>query len=108
MPVEIGLDLPDRLPPAAEITAYYIVCEALTNIAKHSGAEHAWVYGRMVGGTLVLEMRDDGVGGADPAAGTGIIGIADRIAVLDGRLTISTPLGGPTVLHVEIPCPVTA
>jgi signal transduction histidine kinase len=105
VPVEVVMRLPDRLPAPVEVTAYYTVCEALTNIARHSGAEHAWIHGAMIGGTLVLEIGDDGVGGADPAAGTGITGIADRIAVTDGRLTISTPAAGPTVLRVEIPCP---
>jgi signal transduction histidine kinase len=64
----------------------------------------ASVRGRLVDGLLVLEVRDDGVGGADPAGGSGLTGLADRVAVVDGRLLLSSPPGGPTVVRVEIPC----
>jgi hypothetical protein len=66
------------------------------------------VRGRITNALFILEVRDDGVGGADPEAGTGLLGLADRISVLDGRLLISAPAGGPTVLRVEIPCPLSA
>ena len=64
--------------------------------------------GRRIGDQVVLEVRDDGVGGADPTGGTGLVGLADRIAVVDGRLFLSSPPGGPTVVRVEIPCPNTS
>ena len=93
-----------HLPETVEVTAYYAVCEALANVAKHSRATRAQVRGRLVADQLVLEVRDDGVGDADPGAGTGLVGLADRIAVVDGRLFLSSPRGGPTVVRVEIPC----
>ena len=104
VPVGVDVALPRRLPEMAEVTAYYAVCEALANIAKHSQATRAHVRGRLVGDLLVLEVRDDGVGGANPGAGTGLAGLADRVAVVDGRLYLSSPRGGPTVVRVEIPC----
>jgi signal transduction histidine kinase len=105
-PVRVATDvvLPRRLPPGIEVAAYFAVCEALANVAKHSRATRASVRGRLVDGLLVLEVRDDGVGGADPAGGSGLIGLADRVAVVDGRLLLSSPPGGPTLVRVEIPC----
>jgi signal transduction histidine kinase len=105
-PVRVATDvvLPRRLPPGIEVAAYFAVCEALANVAKHSRAARASVRGRLVDGLLVLEVRDDGVGGADPAGGSGLIGLADRVAVVDGRLLLSSPPGGPTLVRVEIPC----
>jgi signal transduction histidine kinase len=105
--VEVDVVLQRRLPPAIEVAAYFAVCEALANIGRHSRAGRASVRGWLAGGQLVLEVRDDGVGGADPAAGTGLAGLADRVAVVDGRLFLSSPAGGPTVVRVEIPCPKT-
>ncbi len=104
VPVDVDIALPDRLLAQVESTAYFVVCEALANVAKHSKANHAWVRGRLGGGQLVMEIRDDGVGGADTAAGTGLVGITDRLAVLNGRMFLCSPVGGPTVLRVEIPC----
>ncbi|MEU9300349.1 sensor domain-containing protein [Streptomyces sp. NPDC048269] len=95
-----------RLPGSVEAAAYFGVCEALANIGKHSGAARAALTARHTGTALLIDVRDDGRGGADPAAGTGLTGLADRIAVLDGTLTITSPPGGPTVLSLEIPCPV--
>ncbi|MFJ4774874.1 sensor histidine kinase [Streptomyces sp. NPDC088762] len=95
-----------RLPESVEAAAYFGVCEALANIGKHSGAGRAAVAARHTGAALLIDVRDDGRGGADPAAGSGLTGLADRIAVLDGTLTITSPPGGPTVLSLEIPCPV--
>jgi signal transduction histidine kinase len=105
-PVQVAVDvaLPRRLPAAVEVAAYFAVCEALANIAKHSRASRASVRGRLVDGVLVVEVQDDGVGGADPAAGSGLTGLADRISVVDGRLLLSSPDGGPTLIRVEIPC----
>ncbi|MFD9219827.1 sensor histidine kinase [Streptomyces sp. NPDC060064] len=104
VPVEVGLELPGRLPEAVEAAGYFVVNEALANVAKHSGAGRAWVRGGHRAGRLVLEIGDDGRGGADPAAGTGLTGLADRVAVLDGTLSLAAPPGGPTLLRVEIPC----
>jgi signal transduction histidine kinase len=105
-PVKVDTDvvLPRRLPAEIEVAAYFAVCEALANVAKHSRATRASVRGRLVDDVLVLEVTDDGVGGADPAAGTGLAGLADRVAVVDGRLLLSSPAGGPTLVRVEIPC----
>ncbi|MDX3132599.1 sensor domain-containing protein [Streptomyces europaeiscabiei] len=104
VPVELDVDLP-RFADSVESAAYFAVREALANIGRHSGAERAWIGGRYEGGRLRVEVRDDGAGGADPARGTGLTGLADRLAVLDGRLSVHSPAGGPTVLSLEIPCP---
>jgi signal transduction histidine kinase len=107
VPVDVDVVLPRRLPPAVEVAAYFAACEALANIARHSRAGRASVRGWLAAGQLVLEVRDDGVGGADPAAGSGLAGLADRVAVVEGRLFLSSPAGGPTLLRVEIPCATT-
>ncbi|MFJ3790398.1 sensor domain-containing protein [Kitasatospora sp. NPDC090091] len=104
IPVTTRFDLPGRLPAPVESAGYFAVSEALANIAKHSGADSARIEARYAGGRLTIEVTDDGCGGADPAAGTGLTGLADRVAVVDGRLTLSSPPGGPTLLRVEIPC----
>src|SRR3954469_4485064 len=104
LPVDVGLDLPGRLPQGVESTAYFVVCEALANIARHSGASRAEVTGGHHDGRLFLQVRDDGRGGAEAGAGSGLTGLADRVSVLDGRLSLSSPNGGPTLLRVEIPC----
>ncbi|MEV4167885.1 histidine kinase [Nonomuraea sp. NPDC049709] len=103
VPVDVRIDLPGRLPAPVEVTAYYVVSEALTNLTKHSRAGRGLVTGRVERGTLVVEVRDDGIGGADPGKGTGLTGLADRLAVVGGRLSLSSPAGGPTLLRVEIP-----
>ncbi|MFE7192222.1 sensor histidine kinase [Kitasatospora sp. NPDC057541] len=104
IPVEVDLDLPGRLPGPVESTAYFTVTEALTNAAKHSGAAAITVHGRIADGRLVLQVTDDGRGGADPAAGAGLQGLADRVAILRGRLMVTSPTGGPTRLRLEVPC----
>ncbi|MFI6843689.1 sensor histidine kinase [Kitasatospora sp. NPDC050467] len=104
IPVAVDIDLPDRLPGPVETTAYFTVTEALTNAAKHSGAASITVHGRVEGGRLVVQVTDDGRGGADPAAGAGLQGLADRVAILRGRLMVTSPTGGPTRLRVEVPC----
>ncbi|MEU6351186.1 sensor domain-containing protein [Streptomyces sp. NPDC047072] len=106
VPVDVDLSVPGRLDQAVEAAAYFVVCEALANIARHSGAGRAEVRGAHARGRLLLEIRDDGHGGADATAGTGLTGLADRVSVLDGTLTLSSPAGGPTLLRVEIPCEV--
>ncbi|MDK9495104.1 sensor domain-containing protein [Streptomyces katrae] len=103
VPVTVDLDLP-RLPEPVEVTAYFTVAEALANAAKHSGASRVGVAGRVEGDRLTLTISDDGRGGADPRAGAGLAGLADRVAMLQGRLTVSSPVGGPTELRVEVPC----
>lgn len=104
VPVHLHTELPRRLPQSLEATAYFVVAEALTNVAKHSRARSATV--RLVerDDVLLVEIYDDGVGGADEAAGTGLRGLRDRVAGVEGRLRIASPFGGPTVLSVELPC----
>ena len=104
VPISVDMCLPSRLPVDIETAAYYVVAEALTNIARHSQARGATVYGRHHTDILVFEVSDNGIGGADPRRGTGLSGLADRLDVVDGRLRLSSPAGGPTVLRIEIPC----
>jgi signal transduction histidine kinase len=104
VPVTIDAPLGGRLPGQVENTAYFAVAEALTNIAKHSGATSATVTARRDGNLLLVEIRDNGHGGADPARGTGLTGLADRVAVAGGRMLLSSPPGGPTLLRAELPC----
>ncbi|MFF5365727.1 sensor histidine kinase [Streptomyces sp. NPDC013187] len=104
VPTDLDLDLPGRLPAAVEQTAYYVTAEALTNIARHSGADRCRVTARCRDGVLRLDIEDNGSGDADPERGTGLTGLADRIAAADGRMLLSSPPGGPTVLRAEIPC----
>jgi signal transduction histidine kinase len=104
IPVVVSADLPARLTSHVEATAYFVVAEALTNIAKHSGATDAGVTAHRQGDTLVVEVRDNGRGGAEPREGSGLTGLADRVAVVDGRMLLSSPSGGPTLLRVELPC----
>ncbi|MFD8275080.1 sensor histidine kinase [Streptomyces flaveolus] len=104
VPVDVDLELPGRLPQAVEAAAYFVVCEALANVARHSGASRAEVRGRHRGGRLLLDIGDDGRGGARAGEGSGLTGLADRVSVLDGRLSLSSPPGGPTLLRVEMPC----
>nr|WP_307522247.1 sensor histidine kinase [Streptomyces umbrinus] len=107
VPVDVDLELPGRPHEAVEAAAYFVVCEALANVDKHSGASRATVSGGHGDGRLFLEVRDDGRGGANTDGGSGLTGLADRVSVLDGRLALSSPPGGPTLLRVEIPCELT-
>ena len=104
VPVEVEGVPTERLPAGVEAAAYFLVAEALTNVSRYARAGHAQV--RMVreNGTLTVEVRDDGVGGADPAAGSGLRGLADRVAALDGRLEVLSPQGAGTVVRAEVPC----
>lgn len=104
VPVGVAVELPGRLPEAVESAAYFVVREALANVGKHSGADRAQVSARHEGGLLTLEVHDDGRGGADVSRGSGLTGLADRVSVLDGTISVSSPAGGPTLLRVEIPC----
>jgi signal transduction histidine kinase len=102
LPVEV--DVPaERLPPALETTAYFIVAEGLTNVVKHAGAHSARVRAVLDHGALQLEVRDDGTGGADRARGSGLVGLADRVDALGGTLTITSPPGQGTAIVVELP-----
>jgi len=103
IPVEVDILLPERLPTAVEVAAYFVVAESLVNVQKHSEATRATVHARVQGDRLILEVSDDGRGGADPAGG-GLTGLRDRVAALDGTLTVSSPTGGPTLVRAEIPC----
>ncbi|MEU0056855.1 sensor domain-containing protein [Streptomyces sp. NPDC006334] len=104
VPVTTDLRLAERPDEAVEAATYFVACEALANIAKHSGATEAGLSLRRTGSRLVLEVYDNGSGGADAEAGTGLLGLADRVAALEGTVHLSSPVGGPTLLHVEIPC----
>jgi signal transduction histidine kinase len=104
IPVTVDATIDGRLPGQAENTAYFAVAEALTNIAKHSGASQASVRARVRNRALTVEITDNGHGGADPGRGSGLIGLADRAAVAGGKMLLSSPPGGPTVLRVEVPC----
>jgi signal transduction histidine kinase len=103
VPVENGVSV-GRLPAAVEATAYFVVAESLTNVAKHAQATGATVLARVQDGTLNVQVRDDGVGGARPD-GSGLVGLADRLAVQDGRLRVQSPAGGGTLVAADIPLP---
>jgi signal transduction histidine kinase len=94
----------ERLPEAVELAAYYVVAEALTNVAKYAAASRATVDITRMNGKLVVKVEDDGVGGADPDAGTGLRGLADRLAVIEGRLEIDSEPGKGTTITAKIPC----
>ena len=104
-PLPVDLDVSDgRLPPQIEATAYFVACEALANVVKHAGASKAAVSARRRNGLLVVAVEDDGVGGARPAGGSGLSGLADRVEALGGRLVVESPAGGGTRVVGEIPC----
>ncbi|MEV6522556.1 sensor domain-containing protein [Longispora sp. NPDC051575] len=104
VPVTVDLVLDGRLPASVEAAAYFVITESLANVAKHSRAGRAVVRGRVVGDRLVLEISDDGVGGADVTAGSGLAGLADRAAAANGTLTVTSPTGGPTLVRAELSC----
>jgi signal transduction histidine kinase len=105
-PLPVSLDqMPaERLPAPVEAAAYFVVAEALTNVARYAKASQAEVRIARDSGYAVVEVRDDGVGGADPATGTGLRGLADRLAALDGRLEVHSPPGEGTTVRAEVPC----
>ena len=104
VPCRIDVEAPERCAASVEASAYFVVAETLTNIAKHSGAKSATVTVRSRGGRLRLDITDDGRGGADEAGGSGLTGIRRRIAAHDGTLDLASPPGGPTTLKVDMPC----
>ena len=104
VPVELKVDFEGRVDEPLEVAAYYVVSESLTNVAKHACAGSASVEVVRLDGKLVIEVIDDGVGGADTERGTGLRGLADRVEALGGRLRIWTPRGGGTRVRAELPC----
>ncbi|GIH16850.1 histidine kinase [Rugosimonospora africana] len=104
IPATVDLGDLGPVPAAVEAVAYFAVTEALTNVAKHSHASGATVAVRRTGDLLSIEVRDDGIGGADERRGTGLTGINRRVQALDGTLTVASPIGGPTEILVELPC----
>jgi signal transduction histidine kinase len=104
VPVRLDLELPDGLPQDPEVTAYFTVAESLTNVAKYANATHATVAVRRQGSELVVDVIDDGVGGATTGGGSGLRGLTDRVEALDGRLRVWSPDGGGTHVRAEIPC----
>jgi PAS domain S-box-containing protein len=103
VPVENAVSV-GRLPAVLEATAYFVVAEALTNVAKHAHARHAGVAAQIDDGRLAVQVRDDGVGGAQPG-GSGLVGLADRVAALDGQLRVESPVDGGTLVIADIPVP---
>jgi signal transduction histidine kinase len=101
--VKLEMGFEHRLPDQVEVAAYYTVSEALTNVSKHAGATRVWVSLRVGDDMLLLSIRDDGVGGADPRRGSGLTGLRDRIEALGGRIKIESPPEGGTRIEVEIP-----
>jgi signal transduction histidine kinase len=105
VPVDLDARVGARLPEPIELAAYFVIAEALTNVAKYANASRATVRAVRHDGRLVVEVSDNGVGGADPSSGTGLRGLADRVAALDGRLELRSRGGGGTVLRADIPVP---
>jgi signal transduction histidine kinase len=104
-PVAVKLNVRSerRLPDGIEVAAYYVVSEALTNAAKHADASYVQIDLHVADGTLCLSVVDDGVGGADPSEGSGLIGLKDRVEALGGTIAVASPPGSGTRLDVEIP-----
>ena len=104
IPVTVEHDLESRLPAPVESAVYFAIAECLANVAKHAEASRAWVE---IGGSadlLSVVVGDDGHGGADPSSGTGMRGVARRLAAFDGTMRVSSPAGGPTLVTLEVPC----
>jgi signal transduction histidine kinase len=104
LPVELDVCIHERLPDPVEAAAYYVVAEALTNVAKYAHASEVIVELGRGNGTACIEVRDDGIGGAAPGSGSGLRGLADRVEALGGRLVLDSPAGAGTTLRAEIPC----
>jgi signal transduction histidine kinase len=104
VPVELKVDVPRRPDPEVESAAYFFVSETLTNVARHAEATRVSVHVVRVGGRLIIEVSDNGAGGADASRGTGLAGLAGRLASMGGRVQIVSPPGGPTTVMGELPC----
>jgi len=103
VPVELDVRTQERLPEPVEVAAYYVVAEALTNAAKHAHASVVRVDAEVIDGDLHVSVQDDGVGAADPARGSGLVGLTDRVEALGGRLTLNSPPSGGTTLEINLP-----
>ncbi|MET8525285.1 sensor domain-containing protein [Micromonospora sp. NPDC005172] len=104
VPCRLAVDVAVRCAASVEATAYFVVAEALTNVVRHSGASQVDVAVRREPGLLLVTIEDDGRGDADEAHGSGLTGIRRRVEAYDGRMTLTSPSGGPTRMHVELPC----
>jgi signal transduction histidine kinase len=104
LPVRVSARLGSRPPRPVESAVYFAVAECLANVVKHADARHAWVVLEHTDGLLRAVVGDDGVGGADPDAGTGMRGVMRRLAAFDGTMTVSSPPRGPTLVTLEVPC----
>jgi signal transduction histidine kinase len=104
LPTALDVDLPGRLTAPVESACYFAIAEALANAVKHSGARHAGIRIQYSPGLLRIQVADDGVGGADPAQGTGLLGVERRLGTFDGIMAVSSPPGGPTMIAMEVPC----
>jgi signal transduction histidine kinase len=103
IPVTLAVDIPARCPEATEVAAYYVVVEALANATRYAGASAVDVAVTSADGLLVVEVRDDGRGGAEPEAGTGLRGLADRVDTLGGRFVVESASGRGTRVRAELP-----
>ncbi|MGH3151163.1 MAG: sensor histidine kinase [Streptosporangiaceae bacterium] len=104
LPVDVQAELPGRSSAPVESAAYFAVAEALANVVKHSGASRAWVQLDYEDGRMVAIVGDNGTGGADPEAGSGLRGVEQRLAAFDGVIAVTSPPGGPTLVMMELPC----
>ncbi|GAB3958553.1 hypothetical protein GCM10029978_003710 [Actinoallomurus acanthiterrae] len=104
LPVKLRVDVSERPAPTVEAVAYFVASEALTNVTKHARASHVEMTLARHGNVLRMTITDDGIGGADPSGGTGINGLRQRVGSVDGTFRIISPVGGPTVITVELPC----
>jgi len=104
LPTALEIDLPGRPSPPVESACYFAIAEALANAVKHAGARSAQIRIRHSAGLLRIEVSDDGIGGADPALGTGLQGVERRLGTFDGILAVNSPPGGPTMIVMELPC----
>jgi signal transduction histidine kinase len=100
----VAYDAPGRLPEPVELAAYFVACEALTNVAKYAGASAATVRVWRNGHVAFIEVTDDGIGGADDSLGSGLRGLADRVEALHGSLRVVSPAGAGTTVTAELPC----
>jgi signal transduction histidine kinase len=108
VPATVEATVTDRVPAAVEATAYFVVSEALANAAKYSEAALVTVQVGAADGELTVEVADDGIGGADPTRGSGLRGLGDRVAAVDGTIEVHSPPGQGTTLRVRIPVPLQA
>ncbi|RQX26124.1 histidine kinase, partial [Micromonospora chalcea] len=104
VPCRLSVDVDVRCAASVEATAYFVVAEALTNVVRHSGADGVEVVVRRERDRLLVTITDDGRGDADETRGSGLTGIRRRVEAYDGRMTLTSPPGGPTRMHVELPC----